>query len=103
VEKGPALEFAETDKRLYLSPTNRRTLGGLFGNDIAACIGQHVTLEGVPMRVAGRNTCPVRLGPATDKPTPRQVDTTTGEIMPATTAIDEPDPITEMLNEEASA
>ena len=36
----------------------------MFGDDVAACIGKRVQLEAVPLRVAGRDTLPVRINPA---------------------------------------
>ena len=103
IEKGPALEYNETRKRLYLSPTNRRILAGLFGDEMSGCIGKRITLEAVPMRVAGKDTLPVRIGPALAKDVARQVDTLTGEIAAqvGSSEDDDPanlDPIEEMIS-----
>ena len=49
---------------MILSPTNMRTLRAMFGDDVAAAIGKRVQLEAIPLRVAGRDTLPVRINPA---------------------------------------
>jgi hypothetical protein len=87
-EEKPVLYFKESKRGLILSPTNQRTLRALFGDDVAACIGKRVQLEAVPLRVAGRDTLPVRIGPAAQQtqPPPTQQQPTT----PAPTA--EPNP-----------
>jgi len=103
-ETGVAMYFTETSKSLVLNAANRRALWAMFGDDAQAAIGQRVQLNAEPRsRTDSRLT--IRIGPATDKPTGRQVDTATGEITAtASSAKDsEADPITEMLNEEASA
>ena len=41
-----------------------RTLRAMFGDDVAAAIGKRVQLEAIPLRVAGRDTLPVRINPA---------------------------------------
>lgn len=69
-EDKPVCYFAGAKKGLILSPTNMRTLRALFGDDVAACQGQRVQLEAVPMRVAGRDTLPVRICPAPAQPRP---------------------------------
>lgn len=64
MEEKPVAYFRESKKGLILSPTNQRTLRALFGDDVTACIGKKVQLEAIAMRVAGRDTLPVRIGPA---------------------------------------
>ena len=41
-----------------------RALRAMFGDDVTACIGKRVQLEAIPLRVAGRDTLPVRINPA---------------------------------------
>lgn len=60
----PVIYFRETDKGLIVSPTNQDALTALFGDDIAAAIGQRVTLRALALRVAGRDVLPIRLYPA---------------------------------------
>src|SRR5512139_2835566 len=59
--KSPVLHFQETSKSLVLSPTNCRTLARLFGDDVAACKGNKIIIAAQAMRVAGRDTNPVRI------------------------------------------
>ena len=68
-EQKPVCYFREGKKGLVLSPTNQRTLRALFGDDIAGCINKRVQLEAIAMRVAGRDTLPVRINPAPQVPT----------------------------------
>ncbi|MBM4094946.1 MAG: hypothetical protein FJ276_36885 [Planctomycetes bacterium] len=68
-EQKPVAYFQGSKKGLILSPTNMRALHALFGDNVAACIGKRVQLEAVPMRVAGRDTLPVRINPAPPAPT----------------------------------
>jgi hypothetical protein len=63
-EQTPVAHFTGRKKGLILSPTNQRALKALFGDDVSACKGKWVTLEAVSMRVAGRDTLPIRIGPA---------------------------------------
>jgi hypothetical protein len=63
-EEKPVLYFVGKQKGLILSPTNQRTLRNLFGDDVSNCRGKSVQLEAVPMRVAGRDTLPIRINPA---------------------------------------
>ena len=63
-EDKPVAYFVGKQKGLILSPTNQRTLRALFGDDVAACRGKSVMLEATPMRVAGRDTLPIRISPA---------------------------------------
>ena len=63
-EEKPVCYFRESKKGLILSPTNMRALRAMFGDDVAACIGKRVQLEAIPLRVAGRDTLPVRINPA---------------------------------------
>lgn len=67
-EDKPVLYFQGSKKGLILSPTNMRTLRALFGDEMSACVGKRVQLEAVPMRVAGRDTMPVRINPAPNRP-----------------------------------
>ena len=79
-EQTPVLYFVETKKSLVLSSVNQRALAGMFGDDMEACAGGKVSLEAVPMKVAGKQQLPIRIGRAdvtTAKPT---VDGETGEI-----------------------
>lgn len=66
----PVLYFKETKKGLILTPTNQRVLADLFGDDVAACVGQRITLEAVRLKVAGRETLPIRLRKPDDPPVP---------------------------------
>jgi hypothetical protein len=59
--KSPTLHFKETAKSLVLSPTNCRTLAHLFGDDVAGCKGKKIIIAAQSMRVAGRDTNPVRI------------------------------------------
>lgn len=63
-EEKPVAYFVGKSKGLILSPTNQRALRAMFGDDVAACQGKSVMLEVVPMRVAGRDTLPIRISPA---------------------------------------
>ena len=63
-EQTPVAHLSGRKKGLILSPTNRRALKALFGDDVCACKGKWVVLEAVPMRVAGRDRLPIRIGPA---------------------------------------
>lgn len=63
-EEKPVAYFAEGKRGLILSPTNQRTLRALFGDDVAASIGKRVQLEAIPLRVAGRDTFPIRINAA---------------------------------------
>ena len=69
-ELKPVAYFTGRKKALILSPTNQRTLKALFGDDVASCKGKWVTLEALSMRVAGRDTLPIRIGPAQQQPKP---------------------------------
>jgi hypothetical protein len=86
-EMKPVMYFRESKKGLIVSPTNQRTIRAMFGDDMAACIGKRVQLEAVPMRVAGRDTLPVRINPApqqTPMPTKHtDAQTTASEAMPS--------------------
>jgi len=68
-----------------------RALRAMFGDDVAAVIGKRVQLEAIPLRVAGRDTLPVRINPA-PQPTPTETapaptaPPTTTETTPTTTA-----------------
>jgi hypothetical protein len=57
----PVLWFKETQKGLPLSDINRAMLVKLFGDDPAQCIGKIITLEAMPMTVAGASKLPVRI------------------------------------------
>jgi len=57
----PVLYFRETSKGLIVSPTNADALTALFGDDVTACIGQRVTLKAISLKVAGRDTQPIRI------------------------------------------
>ena len=59
--KCPTLHFKETSKSLVLSPTNCRILARLFGDDVAGSKGQKIVVAAQSMRVAGRDTMPVRI------------------------------------------
>ncbi len=63
-EEKPVAYFREGRKGLILSPTNMRALRALFGDDVESAIGKRVQLEAVAMRVAGRDTLPIRINPA---------------------------------------
>ena len=69
-EEKPVCYFKESKKGLILSPTNMRALRAMFGDDVAAAIGKRVQLEAIPLRVAGRDTLPVRINPAPQTTTP---------------------------------
>jgi len=57
----PVLYFRETGKGLIVSPTNQDAITALFGDDVAACVGQKVTLKAISLKVAGRDTQPIRI------------------------------------------
>ncbi|PIO06641.1 hypothetical protein COT29_00115 [Candidatus Micrarchaeota archaeon CG08_land_8_20_14_0_20_59_11] len=83
-ENKPVMYFQGSQKGLILSPTNQRTLRALFGNEVAACEGQRIQLEAVAMRVAGRETLPVRINPAPALPAkPAEPPQTQTESQPA--------------------
>jgi hypothetical protein len=63
-EQKPVAYFVGKEKGLILSPTNQRTLKTLFGDDCTAAHSKLVTLEATPIQVAGRDTTPIRIGPA---------------------------------------
>jgi len=63
-EEKPVAYFVGKSKGLILSPTNQRALRAMFGDDVAACKGKTVMLEVLPLRVAGRDTLPIRIMPA---------------------------------------
>lgn len=63
-EETPVMYFAGKQKGLILTPANRKALKDMYGDNVADCIGKTVQLEAVPMRVAGRDTNPVRIFPA---------------------------------------
>ena len=79
-EEKPVCYFRESKKGLILSPTNMRALRAMFGDDVTACVGKRVQLEAIPLRVAGRDTLPVRINPAPQQTTPAT------ETTPAPTA-----------------
>ena len=85
-EEKPVCYFRESKKGLILSPTNMRTLRAMFGDDVAAAIGKRVQLEAIPLRVAGRDTLPVRINPAPQPATtpsdarPQQPTETTARV-----------------------
>jgi hypothetical protein len=64
VEQKPVAYFVGKQKGLVLSPTNQRALRALFGDDVSQCRGKTITLEALPMRVAGRETLPIRISAA---------------------------------------
>lgn len=78
--KAPVLHFNETSKSLVLSPTNCRMLSRLFGDDVTDCKGKKIIVAAQSMRVAGRDTNPVRIvgvpkGPAASLDTGPLVET----------------------------
>ena len=75
-EEKPVAYFRESKKGLILSPTNMRALRAMFGDDVTTCIGKRVQLEAVPLRVAGRDTLPVRINPASQQTQPAPQPTT---------------------------
>ena len=82
-EEKPVCYFRESKKGLILSPTNMRTLRAMFGDDVAAAIGKRVQLEAIPLRVAGRDTLPVRINPAPQPATtPSDAPTTAARPRP---------------------
>ena len=88
-EDKPVLYFKESKRGLILSPTNQRTLRAMFGDEVTACIGKRVQLEAVPVRVAGRDTLPVRINPAPQPTTPAPTTPTT-ETAPNASAPTQP-------------
>lgn len=59
--KSPVLHFKETVKSLVLSPTNCRMLARLFGDDVSSSKDKKIIISAQAMRVAGRDTNPVRI------------------------------------------
>ena len=68
----PVAYFVETKKGLVLSPTNQDLLQQLFGDDVAAAIGKRITLQAISLRVAGRDTQPIRISAAPAPEAPAQ-------------------------------
>ncbi len=64
-ELKPVLYFNGTDKGLVLTSSNRKTLKGLFGDDVSACIGKHVTLRAERVFASGKERSPIRIVAAT--------------------------------------
>ena len=71
-EEKPVAYFRRSQKGLILSPTNQRALRAMFGDDVESAIGKRVQLEAVPLRVAGRDTLPIRINPAPQAQAPQQ-------------------------------
>ena len=69
-EDKPVMYFVGAKKGLILSPTNQRTLRASFDDDVQSCQGKRIQLESISMRVAGRDTFPIRINPAPATPTP---------------------------------
>jgi hypothetical protein len=63
-EEKPVMYFRGARKGLILSPTNQRALRDLFGDDVQACFDQRIQLEAITLRVAGRDTQPIRISAA---------------------------------------
>jgi len=75
VEEKPVLYFTETKKGLILTSTNQDTLHAEYGDNIAACYGQRVTLRAEGVVVAKRQVTTIRLAPApTTAPTATYTD-----------------------------
>jgi len=68
----PVAYFVETKKALVLSPTNQDALQQLFGDDVAAAIGKKITVRAIALKVAGRDTQPIRIGAAPAAPSQEQ-------------------------------
>ena len=97
-EEKPVAYFREGSRKgLILSPTNQRALRALFGDDVSAAIGKRVQLEAVPLRVAGRDTLPIRINPAPQAQAPQQPP---AQARPAAA---EPDPDFDGLKPHASS
>jgi hypothetical protein len=64
VERTPVVYFEGKSKGLILSHTNQRTLAGLFGDDMTACVGKTVTLDTVEVKVGRETKTPIRIGAA---------------------------------------
>jgi hypothetical protein len=60
--------FVGAKRGLILTPTNRRTLQKLFGDEIQACRGGRVQLEVVHVQAFGRDSTPIRIVAAPPKP-----------------------------------
>ena len=82
----PVLWFKELPFGLILSPTNRQTLIALYGDRVADCIGQPISVKAVKEQVAGRDKEPIRIQSV--RPNAPRVEPATGEIVsPASSGI----------------
>ncbi|MCL4394139.1 MAG: hypothetical protein M1482_04920 [Chloroflexi bacterium] len=64
----PVVYFTGTTKGLILSPTNRKALQAMFGDDKTGCIGRRVKLGCVEIKAFGRVQDVVRIFPADELP-----------------------------------
>jgi hypothetical protein len=79
-EKIPVLHFAETTKTLVLNAGNRRNLSRMFGDDANQVVGHRVTLTPCTNNTSKGRQPGIQVTPASSKPAPGEVDTSTGEV-----------------------
>lgn len=80
----PVIYFRETSKGLICSPTNQDKLTAIFGDNIASCIGQRVTLKAEKRIVAKRECLPIYIYPANANAQTTAPDETSTDDAPAT-------------------
>ncbi len=78
--RNPVLWFKEMPFGLILSPTNRATLIALYGDAVRDSIGKPITVQAVPMKVAGKDKQPIRI--LKTRPVAAHIEPATGEIVP---------------------
>lgn len=92
----PVLWFRELPFGLILSPTNRTTLIGLYGDRVGDCIGKPIVVKAIKEKVAGRDKEPIRIQNV--RPNAPRVEVETGEIVETV-----PSPVGEGLPAPATA
>lgn len=90
----PVLWFRELPFGLILSPTNRTTLIGLYGDRVQDCIGKPIVVKAVKEKVAGRDKEPIRIQPT--RPNAPKIEPSTGEIVEPPAAVGVPSPMGEV-------
>lgn len=75
----PVIWFREIPFGLILSPTNRQTLIGLYGDRVSDCLGKPIVVKAVKEKVAGRDKEPIRI--QNMRPNAPKIEVETGEIV----------------------
>lgn len=88
----PVLYFRGTSKGLILSPTNIRKLAALFGDGVEASVGQKIVLFALPLKVAGRQTLPIRIRGVNETAAPEPAAASDDEPAEMLTDVAEPEP-----------